>query len=79
MIEFVRVWLPASVCGAGVILLAIRRDLTGLEGALLLIGAGLSIWLLNLFYRVGVAGDRERDEEDARRTHFDRYGRWPDE
>ncbi len=79
MIAFVRVWLPVSVCVAGVLIFAIRRDLNGLEAACALIGAGLSIWLLNFLYRVGVTGDRERDEEDAARAYFDRHGRWPDE
>ena len=27
----------------------------------MIIGAGLSVWLLNLLFRVGVSGDRERD------------------
>ena len=79
MIAVVRIWLPVSVCAAGVLIFAIRRDLNGLEAACALIGAGLSIWLLNFLYRVGVTGDRERDEEDAARAYFDRHGRWPDE
>lgn len=79
MMAFVRVWLPVGVCAAGVLIFAIRRDLNGFEAACALIGAGLSIWLLNFLYRVGVTGDRERDAEDAARAYFDRHGRWPDE
>ena len=41
--------------------------------------AGLSVWLLNLLYRVGVKGDRERDAEDRARAYFDEHGHWPDE
>ncbi len=41
--------------------------------------AGLSVWLLNWLYRVGVAGERERDQEDHAREFFDRHGVWPDE
>ena len=52
---------------------------TGLEGGALLVAAGLSVWLLNLLYRVGVKGDRERDAEDRARAYFDEHGRWPDE
>ncbi|MBA3326971.1 MAG: hypothetical protein H0T43_01550 [Solirubrobacterales bacterium] len=79
MIAFIRTWLPIMVCSSGLLILAIRRDLNGLEAACALVGAGLSIWLLNFFYRVGVTGDRERDDEDAAREYFSRHGRWPDE
>ena len=50
-----------------------------MEGGTLLVAAGLSVWLLNLLYRVGVKGDRERDEEDRARAYFDEHGHWPDE
>ncbi len=79
MIFFVRTWLPVAVCSAGLIILLVRRDLNGLEAFCALVGAGLSIWLLNFLYRVGVTGDEERDEEEAARVYFDRHGRWPDE
>jgi hypothetical protein len=48
-----------------------------LEGGAGIIGAGLSILLLNLFFRIGSAGERERDAEDAAREYFERHGRWP--
>jgi hypothetical protein len=44
-----------------------------------LIGAGLSVLLVNVLFRFGVSGDRERADEDAARRAFDRTGRWPDE
>lgn len=47
------------------------------EGAMALIGAGLSVLLVNLLFRFGVAGDRDRAREDAARREFDRTGRWP--
>jgi hypothetical protein len=43
------------------------------------IGAGLSIALLNLLYRVGVGGEAERDAEEAARDYYTANGRWPDE
>ena len=46
---------------------------------MLLVAAGSSLWLMNLLFRVGVSGERERDAEDAARAYFDRHGRWPDE
>ena len=35
--------------------------------------------LLNVLFRYGVAGDSERDDEDAARAYFDEHGHWPDE
>lgn len=79
LIRFVRYWLPGLVCGVGVVILAVRRDLGGLEAFCAFVGAGSSIWLLNVLHRIGVTGDRERDEEDEARAYFDRHGHWPDE
>jgi hypothetical protein len=77
--RFVRIGLPIAICLAGVIAIAIQPDRNGLEGGILIVSAGLSVWLLNWLYRVGVAGERERDEEDEARAFFDRHGVWPDE
>ncbi len=75
----VRTWLPAGICLAGVVLAVVKRDETGLEGGVLLVAAGLSVWLLNWFYLVSVRGERDRDVEDAARDFFDAHGHWPDE
>jgi len=78
--KWVRTWLPVGIIVVGCVLAAATGfSETGLEGGTLLIAAGLSVWLLNLLYRVGVKGDRERDEEDRARAYFDEHGRWPDE
>ena len=42
-------------------------------------GAALSVLLLNWLFRLGAAGDREREDEEAAREHIARTGRWPDE
>ncbi len=79
--RFVRVWLPVvvTVPGLAFMVLGFALDrITWMEGGAGLVGAGLSIWLLNFFYRMSAA-ERERDEEDAARQFFDRHGRWPDE
>jgi hypothetical protein len=77
--RLVRTWLPVAIIVSGLILMAIVRDENGLEGGVLLISAGLSVWLLNWFYRVGVSGDRDRVTEDRARAYFDEHGYWPDE
>ncbi len=54
-------------------------DEIALEGGAGIIGAGLSIWLMNILFRVGLDNDRDRDEEDAARDFLDAHGHWPDE
>jgi hypothetical protein len=34
---------------------------------------------MNVLFRIGVHGERERDDEDAAREYFDRNGRWADD
>ncbi len=81
-ITLVRFWLPLVVTVAGAVITAIgfaRGEDTWAEGGGLIVSAGLSIWLLNVLHRMGVSGDRARDEEDDARAFFDRHGVWPDE
>jgi hypothetical protein len=79
MMFAVRYVLPALVALAGVLVLILNRSINGLEGFAMGIGVAASILLLNVLYRVGVSGDRERDDEEAARVYFDEHGRWPDE
>jgi hypothetical protein len=74
----VRYALPAAICLVGLGFL-IADPGANFEGAMALIGAGLSVGLVNLLFRFGVAGDRDRAHEDAARREFDRTGRGPDE
>jgi hypothetical protein len=78
--RWVRLWLPLAIIAGGVgVIVATGGSVEGWEGGAAIIGAGLSVWLLNFFYRVGVHGDRERDAEDAAREFYDAHGYWPDE
>jgi hypothetical protein len=76
MLVAVRYVLPTVVVLGGLIALIAEPSLW--EGAAAIIGAGLSIALLNVLVRVGVAGESDRDEEQAARAYFDAHGRWPD-
>jgi hypothetical protein len=79
-VSWVRTWLPAAICVGGVIAAAATGfSDTGLEGGALIISAGLSVWLINALYRLGVRGDRERDSEDRARAFYAEHGRWPDD
>lgn len=72
--------LPAALVVAGiVILLAGNGSDVAVEGWALFTGAGVSILLLNVLFRIGVQGDRDRDREEAARSYFDRHGHWPDQ
>jgi ABC-type proline/glycine betaine transport system permease subunit len=74
----VRYGLPALICLVGLGFL-IADPGANYEGAMALLGAGLSVLLINLLFRFGLTSDRDRAEEDAARREFDRTGRWPDE
>ena len=81
-LRLVRFWLPAVVTAIGTVIMIAgltRGDDNWAEGGALIVSAGLSIWLLNILYRISVQGDRERDVEDDARAYFDRHGRWPDD
>ena len=76
-VQLVRLWLPIAICVVGIVLAIAYPD--RLEAAILIVSAGLSVWLLNWLYRVGVSGEKERDAEDEARDYFAKHGRWPDE
>ena len=75
----VRIWLPVGIIVAGLLLIALVRNENGLEGGVLLIASGLSVWLLSWFYVFSFRGERDREREDAARRYFDEHGYWPDE
>jgi hypothetical protein len=78
--RIVRVWLPAAIVAGGlIVIIATGGSETGVEGGAGIIGAGLSVWLLNVIFRVGVQGERERDAEDQARDFYAAHGYWPDE
>ncbi len=76
LLSFVRYALPALIVLGGVIVMAFGSEID-LEGGASIVSAGLAIYLLNWLFRLGVAGDREREAEDAARDYFDRHGHWP--
>lgn len=75
----VRYVLPGLIMLSGLLLGLVDGRALAWEAAALLISAGLSVYLLNFLFRLGVRGDRARDREEAAREHLDRTGRWPGE
>jgi hypothetical protein len=78
--RFVRLWLPLAIIAGGfVVIVATGGSETGTEGGAGIIGAGLAVWLLNVMFRVGVQGEKDRDAEDEARDFYTEHGYWPDE
>ena len=76
---FVRYGLGAIGVVAGIVVLVVDPGGFGVDGFGLLEGAGLSVLMLNWFYRIGVAGDRDREHEEQARRYLEEHGHWPDE
>ena len=64
---------------AGVVALVVVGGDVGAYGFASAIGAGLSVVLLNLLYRLSVSSDREREQEEEARRYLDEHGVWPDD
>ena len=75
---YVRYGVPLAIFLLGCALLIIDGGgTTGWEGFFMATGAAIAVLLLNLFFRLGVQGDRERDAEEAAREYYSRTGHWP--
>jgi hypothetical protein len=61
-----------------IVLVAVPGDM-GVHGFASSIGAGLSVVLLNLLYRMSISGDREREREEEARRYLDEHGFWPED
>jgi hypothetical protein len=79
MMQIVRYGVPGAMLAAAFAILIVRRDATGLEVWAMLTGAALAVLLLNVLFRIGAEGDRERVAEDAARDYYSQHGHWPDE
>ncbi len=79
-LSFVRYGIPALFLLTGVVLYFLQDDpVEAFHAWAVFTGAGLSVLLMNVLFRIGARGDRERDEEQEARRYFDEHGRWPDE
>lgn len=75
----VRYGIPAAIFATGVVVVIAGGDSTALEAGSMFIGAAIAVLLLNVFFRIGTAGDVDRDREEEARRYFDEHGRWPDD
>lgn len=70
----VRVVLPAAIAVAAILLLIFGND-SARGAGIVLIGVAMLVVLANLFIRLGLLSERDREREAEQR----RRGRWPDE
>jgi hypothetical protein len=74
----IRYGIPLVLFIAGAVVTATAGGV-GIAAGALFFSAASAILLLNVLYRIGVEGDKERDREESAREFFDKHGRWPDE
>jgi drug/metabolite transporter (DMT)-like permease len=65
-LAFVRIGLPALIAVAGIVLVVVGGDV-GQGAGVALIGAAVLIVLANLFIRLAIASERDREREAERR------------
>jgi hypothetical protein len=76
-VVFVRYGIPLALLIAGVLVAALSGS--GVVAGAMFVSSATAVLLLNVLYRIGVQGDRDRDREEDARRFFDEHGRWPDE
>ncbi len=77
---FVRYGIPLLIFIAGNVIFAVDPDRQrGAEVGAMFVGAAIAVLLLNVLFRIGVEGDKDRDKEERAREFFDKHGYWPDE
>lgn len=79
MLTTIRYVLPAVLVIVGFVILFTADDSLKWDGWAMCVGAGLALLLLNVLFRYGAQGDRERDEEESAREYFSKHGHWPDD
>ena len=72
----IRYGIPLVLFIVGTIVTA-TAGRVGIAAGALFFSAASAVLLLNVLYRIGVEGDKDRDREDEARAYFDEHGRWP--
>ncbi len=79
-VDFWRAWLPAILCTGGIVVLIVDGfDLFGVDAFAAFVGAGLSVLLTNYLWRLGIAGNKDRDDEEEARQYLAEHGHWPED
>ena len=76
----VRYALPVLFVIGGIVMFIVAPTRSiGLDGLAMGLGAGLGLFVMNLLWRMGFEGDKEREAEEAARRYLGEHGHWPDE
>jgi hypothetical protein len=75
----VRYGIGAAMVLAGIVMIAVNPAGFGVDGFAMAVGGGASVLLINSLFRLGVSGDKEREQEEEARRYFDEHGVWPDD
>ena len=67
VLRLVRVGLPAAIAVAGVVLIVLGGD-AAVGAGIVLVGVAVLVVLANLFIRLGLASERDREREEERRS-----------
>jgi hypothetical protein len=78
-VRLVRYGLPAAIVLAGIVIVIVVPGTAGVEGVVTMLGICVCVALFNSLVRLGVSGDRDRDNEQAARDEYERTGVWPDD
>lgn len=76
MLNAVRYGIPLALLVAGMVV-SLTSGRIGIAAGAMFVSAATAVLLLNVLYRIGVEGDKERDREEEARRYFDEHGRWP--
>jgi hypothetical protein len=79
LLNAVRYGLPSVLVLAGFAVLIVDDGAGRFDGFAMFVGAGLSVALINVLFRFGATGDREREQEQRAREFLSEHGHWPDE
>jgi hypothetical protein len=77
-VTLVRIWLPAAIGLAGLILIVVG-DSVARGAGIVLTGVATLVVLANVLVRLGFQSERDREREQQNRRFFARHGRWPDD
>jgi hypothetical protein len=79
LLPAVRYGLPAVLVIIGFVVLFTVRGALRWDGWAMFVGSGLSVLLLNWFFRLSAKGEQDRDAEAAAREYLAAHGHWPDD
>jgi hypothetical protein len=74
-----RYGLPALLVVAGFVLLFTVKSSLRWDGWAMFVASGLSVLLVNWFFRLSAKGEQDRNAEAAARDYLAAHGHWPDD